>query len=150
MLVRVVTGDGNLLLNVGPKPDGSLEAEEVARLKEIGAWLGANGESIYGTRGGPLANGAWGGTTWKANRLYVHVIEWRRNFVSLPKTAARRMQVRSLTAASVECVETADAVQLSVPEKNRQDIDTVIAVEYDRPIDQVFAGVAPDFMAKNN
>jgi alpha-L-fucosidase len=53
MLIRGPGGDGNILLNVGPRPDGVIDPEQAARLKEIGAWLAKNGESIYGTRGGP-------------------------------------------------------------------------------------------------
>jgi alpha-L-fucosidase len=50
MLIEVVTGGGNLLLNVAPMGDGSLEKAHEARLLEVGAWLEAYGEAIYGTR----------------------------------------------------------------------------------------------------
>jgi alpha-L-fucosidase len=53
-LVKVVGGDGNLLLNVGPMPDGRIEPRQVERLKEIGQWLQEYGQSIYETRGGPF------------------------------------------------------------------------------------------------
>ena len=46
----IVGKGGNLLLNVGPQPDGQLPAEAVVRMKEIGAWMKVNGEAIYGTR----------------------------------------------------------------------------------------------------
>ena len=49
-LADIVSKNGNLLLNVGPKPDGTLREVEVETLKEIGAWLKINGEAIYGTR----------------------------------------------------------------------------------------------------
>jgi alpha-L-fucosidase len=49
-LVDIVSKHGALLLNVGPKPDGTIPAEEQRILKEIGAWLRINGEAIYGTR----------------------------------------------------------------------------------------------------
>ena len=49
-LVDIVSKNGNLLLNVGPKPDGTLRPVEVRTLKEIGEWLKVNGEAIYGTR----------------------------------------------------------------------------------------------------
>jgi len=49
-LVDIVSKNGNLLLNVGPKPDGTLREEEVKTLKEIGKWLKVNGEAIYGSR----------------------------------------------------------------------------------------------------
>jgi alpha-L-fucosidase len=73
LLVSVVCQDGNLLLNVGPKPDGEIEPAQVQRLKEIGDFLSKNGESIYGTRGG-VWDAQWGGTTFTDHALYVHVL----------------------------------------------------------------------------
>ena len=49
-LADIVSKNGNLLLNVGPKPDGTLREAEVGALKEIGKWLKINGQAIYGTR----------------------------------------------------------------------------------------------------
>ena len=53
LLADIVAKGGNYLLNVGPKPDGTLPEEALARMKEIGAWLHINGEAIYNTR--PIA-----------------------------------------------------------------------------------------------
>ena len=50
MLARIVAGGGNLLLNVGPRPDGRLPREALTRLAEIGSWLRVNAAAIYGTR----------------------------------------------------------------------------------------------------
>jgi alpha-L-fucosidase len=50
LLVDIVGKGGNLLLNVGPQPDGQLPAVAVERMKEIGQWMDVNGEAIYGTR----------------------------------------------------------------------------------------------------
>ena len=49
-MIDIVSKNGSLLLNIGPKPDGTIPAEEIALLKEIGDWLKVNGESIYDTR----------------------------------------------------------------------------------------------------
>jgi len=53
LLVDIVSKGGNLLLNVGPQPDGRLPEPAMARMEEIGAWLKVNGQAIYGTR--PIA-----------------------------------------------------------------------------------------------
>ena len=49
-LVDIVSKGGNYLLNIGPGPNGELDADAYVRLKEIGAWMKVNGEAIYGTR----------------------------------------------------------------------------------------------------
>jgi alpha-L-fucosidase len=74
LLVMVTSQDGNLLLNVGPRPDGSIEPAEVQRLKEIGNFLLKYGESIYRTRGG-VYDARWGGTTITDKAVYVHVMK---------------------------------------------------------------------------
>ncbi len=74
ILVTTVTGDGNLLFNVGPMPDGRIEPRQVERLREIGAWLGKNGTAVYRTRGGPWVNGAWGGSTHRGDRIFVFLL----------------------------------------------------------------------------
>jgi len=50
VLAEVVAKGGNLLLNIGPSPEGELPPESLERLKEIGAWMKINGEAVYGTR----------------------------------------------------------------------------------------------------
>jgi alpha-L-fucosidase len=73
-LIRSAGGDGNLLFNVGPKPDGTIEPMQVERLKEMGSWLKEYGFTIYGTRGGPFKPSDWGVSTRKENKIYLHVL----------------------------------------------------------------------------
>ena len=49
-LVDIVSKNGSLLLNIGPRPDGTIPEPEEKMLREIGGWLAVNGEAIYGTR----------------------------------------------------------------------------------------------------
>ncbi len=77
-LVRCAGGDGNLLFNIGPMPDGSIEPLQVQRLKEMGAWLKTNGRSIYETRGGPYKPGPWGCATCESpgKSVFLHILQW--------------------------------------------------------------------------
>ncbi len=78
MIVDVVSDNGNIEFNLGPKADGTLAAFEVERLEAMGRWLKVNGESIYGTRKSPFGAQPYGRTTYDAaaKRVYVHVYEW--------------------------------------------------------------------------
>lgn len=58
MLVDIVSKNGNLLLNVGPMPDGAIPGVQAALLRGLGAWLATYGEAIYGTRPWTRAEGA--------------------------------------------------------------------------------------------
>jgi alpha-L-fucosidase len=76
LLVRVVAGGGNLLINVGPRPDGTLVPEEVASLEALGRWLDVNGAAIYGTRPAAFNTPSWGYVTAKPGELYLIVSQW--------------------------------------------------------------------------
>jgi alpha-L-fucosidase len=57
LLVDIVSKNGNLLLDVGPKPDGTIPPIQMDRLEKLGAWMKQNGEAIYGTHPWTRANG---------------------------------------------------------------------------------------------
>lgn len=73
-LVRTAGMGANLLLNIGPQPDGSLPATALNRLAGVGAWLREYGETIYGTEGCGMAAHEWGTITRKNNRVFVHIL----------------------------------------------------------------------------
>ena len=76
-LTRVASGNGAYLLNVGPLPDGTIPELQQQRLREMGAWLQVNGESVYGTERSPYErHKSFGTTTVRGNTVYVHVWRW--------------------------------------------------------------------------
>ncbi|MCR4556461.1 MAG: alpha-L-fucosidase, partial [Saccharofermentans sp.] len=81
LLERAASKGSNLLLNIGPQPNGELPATALERLKEIGLWMQQHGESIYGTTRGEEYT--WGVTTRKGNIVYLHVLE-NTNHINLP------------------------------------------------------------------
>lgn len=84
LLVGAAGRNANLLLNIGPEPNGQLPQEAVKRLREMGEWMAQYGETIYGTRGGDVEPHAWGVTTRKGNRLFVHILDLQDKGLFLP------------------------------------------------------------------
>src|SRR5260370_42309357 len=74
-LVEVASRGGNFLLNVGPRPDGTIQTEFRERLRSTGNWLAAHGDSIYGTTYGPVQGVDSVRTTSKENQIFVHVFD---------------------------------------------------------------------------
>ena len=88
-LVGAAGRGANLLLNIGPQPDGALPAAAVERLEGIGEWLRTNGETVYGTEAGPVAPRDWGVTTRKGDKVYVHVLNWPDEELFVPVTGEK-------------------------------------------------------------
>lgn len=79
-LCEVVSKGGNLLLNVGPDEKGTIPKTSSECMKNIGEWLAANNEAIYGSTGTPFNNDfPWGVITSKPGKLYLHVFDWPKN-----------------------------------------------------------------------
>ncbi|MEM3747716.1 MAG: alpha-L-fucosidase [Thermoproteota archaeon] len=75
-LVKCVSGNGNFLLNVGPKADGTIPPEQAVRMRAVGRWLRRNGESIYGAGAAPFPQPHVGQVTMKGSKVYVHIMFW--------------------------------------------------------------------------
>jgi alpha-L-fucosidase len=130
LLVKAAGYDANLLLNVGPKPDGTIQPEFAERLREVGDWLGKNGESVYGTRGGPITPRPWGVTTHKGNRVYVHVLDWPDKVLALPRPPRPVKAARYLAdGREVPFSVDADALLLRLDPEAADPIDTIVVLE---------------------
>lgn len=83
-LVSAAGKGANLLMNIGPQPNGELPATAIERLREIGEWTREFGETIYGTTAGDIPVQPWGVTTRKGNRLFVHIMDFNGTELELP------------------------------------------------------------------
>jgi alpha-L-fucosidase len=129
-LVRAAGMNANFLLNVGPMPNGEIQPEFVQRLTEVGKWTKQYGESVYGTRGGPVAAGPWGVTTQRGSTVYVHVLDWNQPVLAL---AAMPHAVRSAKLmrdrSSVEFGAVKNGLVLRLPEALADEEDRIVVLE---------------------
>ncbi len=135
LLVDVASKGGNLLLNVGPRADGTFPPACVERLAAIGRWMKVNGEAIHGTTQGPFGALPWGRCTAKRSGdttvLYLHVFDWPRDRVLvLPGLGSEPVRAWLLAGGAALDVTRADAdVRIALPPRGT-DVDcSVIGVE---------------------
>jgi alpha-L-fucosidase len=131
ILARTVGGDGNLLLDVGPMPDGRIEPRQAEVLKQVGAWMKTNGESIHGTRGGPWKPTPSITSTRKGKTIYVHILKWPDGPVKLSGIPARIVSARVLGGGKAEVRQTESGIEISVAAADRDASDTVITLKLD-------------------
>jgi len=126
-LVRAAGNNSNLLLNIGPYPNGEIDPQFVTRLKTIGEWLSKYGDSIYGTRGGPIPPDDWGVTTQKENNIYVHVLNWSSPLLALPPIASKIVAAHFMVGGDqVDVKQSTDGVVLKLPGPAKDETDRVI------------------------
>jgi len=145
-LAQAAGGGGNFMLNIGPMPDGTIPAESITRLQEIGAWMKRNGASIYGTE---RADAEWmnfGKATQKGNTLYWHVARWygKDTWIGglrLPVRCARILG----TGQEIAFKQSFDPPRLhlhDLPDIPPDELMPVIALEFEgKPLHKLGAGV---------
>ena len=132
-LIDIASKGGNYLLNVGPTAEGIIPQESVSRLREMGTWMKANGEAIYGTTASPFATQLpFGRATSKPNRVYLHVFDWPAD-ASLEVPAFGQTVKKAYLLASpkqqLAVTQTSEGVSLKLPAHAPDPIATVIVLE---------------------
>lgn len=94
-LIKAAGHGANLLLNVGPMPNGEIQDYQQERLTQIGDWLKLYGESIYGTKGGFISPTNDYALTRKGNTVYLHVLNTKISSVNLPNFDAKVKSIKS-------------------------------------------------------
>jgi alpha-L-fucosidase len=125
-LVRAAGAGANLLLNIGPRPDGTIPPEAEERLRAIGAWLDVNGGAIYGTRAGPIPPRSWGVTTARHDTVFVHVLDWSDPVLALPLTGRRWKASVWPTRTAVTVQQGSAGLTLTLPKGDS--VDRIIAL----------------------
>ena len=135
-LIDIASKGGNYLLNVGPKPDGAFPDAAIERLRDIGQWMGANGEAIHGTRANPVGTVPWGRITRKTagdrTRLYLHVFKCPPGGGELlvPGLQNKVLGARLLDGGkALKTTSNEQGVAVQVPEAAPSPIASVIVLE---------------------
>ena len=127
-LARAAGYNANFLLNIGPMPNGKIQPEFMERLRGVGRWVERNGESIYGTHGGPLPPTSWGATTQRPGKIYVHVMDYAGDLLALSKLPPVKSARVLTSGAKVDVTQIEGGVVLHLPE-TRDEADTVLVLE---------------------
>jgi alpha-L-fucosidase len=127
-LARAAGYNANFLLNIGPMPNGKIQPEFIKRLYGVGRWVERNGESIYGTQGGPLPPTSWGATTQRPGKIYVHVMDYAGDLLALSKLPPVKSAKVLTSGAKVDVTQIEGGVVLHLPE-TRDEADTVLVLE---------------------
>jgi alpha-L-fucosidase len=128
----------NMLLNVGPTPEGTFTPEEIHRLRGIGQWMKVNAEAVYGTTASPFDfDFQWGSISQKPGKLYLHVLKWNPEGIAFPglKTPVKRAYLLADSKrAPLKVTQNAGTTTVSVPAAAPSAYVAVIALELDGPL----------------
>jgi alpha-L-fucosidase len=136
LLAVSVSKGGNMLMNIGPKGDGTIDAPDQAILRGIGAWMEKNSASIYGAGRTPLPVQNWGTSTFKGHQLYLQVFHWPADgklLVTGLKSDPVSVQPLGVAAGGKFATwrrVSADDVELTVPTSAPDAIDSVIELDF--------------------
>jgi len=128
-VVKAAGYGSNLLLNVGPMPNGEIQTEHKASLKSIGAWLRDNGNTIYNTTAGPIAPTDEMASTRKGKTVYLHILEEDKELFFLKDFEGRIKSIRFYKSnAAVTYKITKYGLFIEVPKANKEPINTIIEI----------------------
>ncbi len=131
-LIDINAKGGNLLLNIGPKPDGAIPQKSLDGLAALGDWTKANAQSIYGTRFSQLAQPSWGRITARGDKqLFLHVFELPADGqIRLASFQAAKVDARLLANGKpLEVYEDGQGIRIALAQADLQPHATVIALD---------------------
>jgi alpha-L-fucosidase len=133
LLAKAASHGGNLLMNIGPKGDGTFDAKDLYILQGIGKWMQNNGTSIYGTTASPLPLQSWGVSTRKGNTLCLHVFNWPADgklYVGGFKSDAGKIYLLADPAKTLKSARlNGQDIVIDLPRQAPDTVNTVIVIE---------------------
>ncbi|PKQ45270.1 alpha-L-fucosidase [Confluentibacter flavum] len=128
-LIKAAGYNSNLLLNVGPMPNGNIQPEHIQSLAEVGDWLKQNGETIYGTEGGLIPPNENWVSTQKGQTLYLHILNTQKNILFVPEFIHRITSIKLYhNKSKIKFEQTKYGLFLDIPLSEQNDIDTIVEI----------------------
>jgi alpha-L-fucosidase len=129
-LIKAAGYGSNMLLNVGPMPNGKIQPKHQTSLKAIGKWLASNAKSIYGTQRGPIAPTDDFVSTQKGKTVYLHILNPKLNIIHMGSVPVKIKNIRSLNSQnSIPFRNDKFGLVIDVSKLTKDNIDTVIQIE---------------------
>jgi len=128
-LVKAAGYGSNLLLNVGPMPNGKIQPNHVKSLQEVGKWLEKNGETIYATTAGPVQISDSIVSTQKGKTIYLHLLKDQSATISIPNIT-QKIKKMSLFGSekTFKFSLKKNVLKFEIPEHVKDGIDTIIEI----------------------
>ena len=129
-LIKAAGYGSNMLLNVGPMPNGKIQPEHQASLRAMGAWLKQNGTTIYGTRKGPMAPNDDFVSTQKGKTVYLHLLNPELNVIHIDEVPVKIKSISDLKSKkNLSFRNDKFGLVIDVSSLSKDPIDTVIQIE---------------------
>jgi len=128
-LIKASGHNSNLLLNVGPMPNGKIQEKHVASLAAMGKWLREYGESIYGAKPGPIQQGDSIVSTQKGKEIYIHFLNGQNGSTTLNGFKGKIKKVTFFGSdKGIKYSLKKETVRFEIPENESDEIDTIVVI----------------------
>ena len=143
MFAETIGMGGNMLLDVGPYADGSLQPEQVLRLEQLGDWIRPHAEAVYGTVTGLPPGLFYGASTFSKDQrtLYLFVFDMPKDQIAVKGLRSKPTRVSVLGGAELASTmigglgETPGILWIDAPKDGIDENATVVKLEFDAPVE---------------
>ncbi len=132
-MVKAAGFGANFLLNTGPMPNGKIQTENIDTLMQMGKWLEKYGETIYGTRRGPIGPSEWWATTATPDgkTVYLHILKLDEDVLFIPDYKIKPKKMTFYDGGEKVRYQNTDyGLMIEVPDGKKDHIDTIVKIEF--------------------
>jgi len=128
-LIKAAGYDSNLLLNVGPMPNGEIQEEHIKSLEKIGRWVKQYGETIYQTRKGPIDPTDQVVSTRKENKIFIHVLDSSKEKLVIENFSEKIKKINYFDSGKkVNYSYNRSTLKIDLQKENIDNIDTILEI----------------------